>query len=296
MGPASIESHYDEALAVPGVLDEIATGERDGVDGYVLACFGDPGLDAARELAGGPVVAIAEAGMKVATYLGRGFTVVTTLEPDRRPSLGTRRAATACQEFCRNVRACEIPVLELDIPGSPAREVITAECARAVAEDDCDVIVLGCAGMADLAGTISGQIGVPVVDGVAAATTMVQSLVAMGLTTSTRCEFARTPGQGRQRTAQRLRPDLTRPSRWSVAVQDRGSPMAGTPRRSLLIARLRGDLGDELDRKRPAGHPRRAAPGDPGRRCRRPARRSRWTRSPSCSGSAASRSASRSRR
>ena len=77
MGPASIESHYDEALAVPGLLDEIAKGEREGVDGYVIACFGDPGLDAARELAVGPVVAIAEAAMRTATFLGRGFSVVT---------------------------------------------------------------------------------------------------------------------------------------------------------------------------------------------------------------------------
>jgi allantoin racemase len=44
--------------------------------------------------------------------------------------------------------------------------------------------------MADLAASISRSIGVPVVDGVAAATTMVQSLITMGLTTSTRCEFA----------------------------------------------------------------------------------------------------------
>ncbi len=189
MGPASIESHYDEALAVPGVLDEIARGEREGADGYVLACFGDPGLDAARELATGPVVAIAEAGMKVATYLGRGFTVVTTLER----TIGRAWDLTTLygvKDACRNIRACEIPVLDLEIPGSPARAVITAECARAVAEDDCDVIVLGCAGMADLATDISARIGVPVVDGVAAATTMVQSLVSMGLTTSTRCEYA----------------------------------------------------------------------------------------------------------
>ena len=68
--------------------------------------------------------------------------------------------------------------------------MITEECARAVAEDGCDVIVLGCAGMADLAADISRRIGVPVVDGVAAATTTVQSLVAMGLRTSTRSEFA----------------------------------------------------------------------------------------------------------
>ncbi|MFT2622188.1 aspartate/glutamate racemase family protein, partial [Escherichia coli] len=51
MGPASIESHYDEALAVPGLLQEIEQGEREGVDAYVIACFGDPGLSAARELA-----------------------------------------------------------------------------------------------------------------------------------------------------------------------------------------------------------------------------------------------------
>ncbi len=127
--------------------------------------------------------------MKVATYLGRGFTVVTTLE--RTVGRAWDLAAHyGVKEPCRNVRACEIPVLELDIPGSAAREVITAECARAVAEDGCDVIVLGCAGMADLAADISARIGVPVVDGVAAATTMVQSLVSMGLTTSTRCEFA----------------------------------------------------------------------------------------------------------
>jgi len=43
MGPASIESHYDEALAVPGLLSEIERGEAEGVDGYVIACFGDPG-------------------------------------------------------------------------------------------------------------------------------------------------------------------------------------------------------------------------------------------------------------
>ena len=189
MGPASIESHYDEALAVPGVLTEIARGEREDVDGYVLACIGDSGLDAARELASGPVVAIAEAGMKMATCLGRGFCVVTTLQ--RTVGRAWDLAAHyGMRESCRNVNAREIPVLEMDVPGSPAREVITAECARAVAEDDCAVNILGCAGMADLARQISGRIGGPVVDGIAAATTMVQSLVTMGLTTSTRCEFA----------------------------------------------------------------------------------------------------------
>ena len=72
MGPASIESHYDEALSVPGLLAEIAQAQagEPAADGFVIACFGDPGLDAARELADGPVVGIAEAAMHAASFLG----------------------------------------------------------------------------------------------------------------------------------------------------------------------------------------------------------------------------------
>ena len=75
-GPPSIESHYDEAMSVPGLLDAVKRGEAHGVDGYVIACFGDPGLDAAREVARGPVIGIAEAAMHTASHLGRGFSVV----------------------------------------------------------------------------------------------------------------------------------------------------------------------------------------------------------------------------
>ena len=47
-GPASIEGYYDEAFAVPGLLREIRNGEVLGMDGYIIACFDDPGLDTAR--------------------------------------------------------------------------------------------------------------------------------------------------------------------------------------------------------------------------------------------------------
>jgi allantoin racemase len=91
------------------------------------------------------------------------------------------------------VRACEIPVLELERPGG--REAITEECARAVAEDGADAIVLGCAGMADLCADISARIGVPVVDGVAAGVRTVETLVALGLATGARGEFAPPPAK-----------------------------------------------------------------------------------------------------
>lgn len=187
MGPASVESHYDEALAVPGVLAEVAAGEGEGADGYVIACFGDPGLDAARELAAGPVVGVAEAAMHAAVLVGRGFSVVTTLArtAGRAWDLARRYGFAGA---CRGVHACDVPVLELDDPG--ARKEVIALCAAAVERDGSDVVVLGCAGMAPFRAEVSREVGAPVVDGVAAATRLVESLVALGLRTSTRGEYA----------------------------------------------------------------------------------------------------------
>jgi allantoin racemase len=194
MGPASIESHYDEALSVPGILEEIERGERHGADGYVIACFGDPGLDAARERAAGPVIGIAEAAMHAAAFLGRGFSVVTTLGRTKGRAWDLA-VHYGMERRCHNVRACEVRVLELDQPGSGARELIAEECRLALAEDQSDVIVLGCAGMSDLAAELSVELGVPVVDGVSTATKLVESLVTLGLRTSTRAEFARPPAK-----------------------------------------------------------------------------------------------------
>jgi allantoin racemase len=190
-GPVSIESHLDEAAAVPGLLDEIGAGELEGCDGYVIACFGDPGLFAAREIAAGPVVGIAEAAMRTAGYLGRRFSVVTTLGR----TIGhawdiARRSGVA--ELCAGMHACEIPVVDLETDPL-ARQRILASARAALERDGSDVIVLGCAGMADLGTELSAALGCPVVDGVAAATVTVESLVRIGLRTSKRGEFAAPP-------------------------------------------------------------------------------------------------------
>lgn len=190
-GPVSIESHFDDAMSVPGVLAEIAAGERAGYDAYVIACFGDPGLLAARELAAGPVVGIAEAAMRSASYLGRGFSVITTLA---RTVGHTRDLADAygLGRHCLGVHATGIPVVELETDPAAYSTVLGAARA-ALHTDGSDVIVLGCAGMADLCARLQHDLGVPVVDGVAAATVTARSLVELGLRTSILGEFAPPP-------------------------------------------------------------------------------------------------------
>lgn len=190
MGPVSIEGYYDEAFAVPGLLAEVRKGEADGFDAYIVACFDDPGVDAARSVAKGPVIGIAEAAMHAATLIGQSFTIVTTLARAI-PTMEHLALKYGFERHCRNVRAAEFPVLALEDPDSDARPLLRAEISRAVDEDRPDSILLGCAGMADLNRELSEEFGLPVIDGVAAAVKLAEALVGLGLRNSRRGGYAR---------------------------------------------------------------------------------------------------------
>jgi allantoin racemase len=180
-GPASIEGYYDEAMSLPGLLAGIAAAK--GADAHVIACFDDTGLDAARALSRAPVIGIGEAAYHLASLIAGKFSVVTTLARSIAP-LAHNLERYGLMARCARVRAAEVPVLSLEEPGSPARARIVAEIRRAIEEDRAEAIVLGCAGMADLAAALSAECGVPVIEGVSAAVRLAEALVGLGLKTS----------------------------------------------------------------------------------------------------------------
>ena len=191
-GPLSIEGHFDEAIAAAGVAEQVRRAGADGgpvPDAVVIACFGDPGLDAAREASAAPVLGIAEAAFHVASLLATGFSVVTTM---------TRTCVIAehlvhkygFERRCRGIHGTDIPVLALEEAGEASTAQIE-ECARsALTHDRSGAIVLGCAGMAGLCATLSQRLGVPVIDGVAAAVKLAEALAALHLGTSKQGDYA----------------------------------------------------------------------------------------------------------
>ena len=81
-------------------------------------------------------------------------------------------------------------MLELDDPASNAYARILDCAAQALERDRSGAIVLGCAGMADLCASLQQRLGVPVIDGVAAAVKLAEGLVSLGLKTSKRGDYA----------------------------------------------------------------------------------------------------------
>ncbi|MBY5988807.1 aspartate/glutamate racemase family protein [Roseovarius atlanticus] len=181
--PVSIEGHYDEAMAMPKLLDQVREAEAGNADAIVVACFDDPGLGACREIATGPVVGLCEAAVKAASMIATSFSVITTL-PRSAPIIEELVRRYGLDHQCRKVRSAAIPVLALEEPGSNARIQVRDEILRAIEEDRCEAVVLGCAGMSDLVEWLSEETGIPVIDGVSVATKFAEALVGAGLKTS----------------------------------------------------------------------------------------------------------------
>ena len=187
-GPASIEGHVEEALAAAAVLDVIAR-QGDEYDGIAIACYGDPGLYAARELASVPVVGIAEASMLLACTVAHRFSVVTVIDRVV-PMLEDVVARYGLRDRCASVRGTPLAVLDIERDPTAASRMVLEESRRAIAEDRAEAICLGCAGMGTLECEVrDGLDGVPVIDGVAAAVKMLEGLVGLGLHTSRRAAF-----------------------------------------------------------------------------------------------------------
>lgn len=187
-GPVSIEGLYDEAFAAAGVAEQIRLAEP--FDAAVIACFGDPGLDAAREACDVPVLGIAEAAFHAAAFLATGFSVVTTMT---RTCIIAERLVQryGFESVCRGIHGTDIPVLALEAGGVAMTAQIEAAARSALQADRSGAIVLGCAGMAGLTEALTIRLGVPVIDGVSAAVKFAEALVGLGLKTSKRGDYAR---------------------------------------------------------------------------------------------------------
>ena len=174
--PLAIQGPEDDAICRPYVMAEVAQAAANGADAIIIACFDDPALDAARASVTIPVLGIGEAGFHAAMMLGGRFSVVTTL-PVAIPILEENLVHYGIAAACARVRAAGVAVLELEDEASGAVAKVSAEIARAKAEDGVGAIVLGCAGMADLATKMEAAHGLKVIDGVGAAAAFAAALV-----------------------------------------------------------------------------------------------------------------------
>ena len=168
-GPPGIESqaHADGVVAP---LCELIRSRADSASAFIIACYSDPGLHAARETTSKPVLGIAESAMVTALTRGERFGIISILDASIPRHQRAVRAAGLSARFAGDVA---IGVSVVDLAGEDeVFEKLVAAGRRVCDEDGANVLILGCAGMARYRERLQDMLGVPVIDPTQAAATL----------------------------------------------------------------------------------------------------------------------------
>ncbi len=176
-GAHYISNEAAYAIAAHSALDALAEAGP-GFDAVMLACFGDPGLFALKEVSAVPVVGLAEAGMIEAARHGR-FSIVTGGVLWK--VMLTRLAlALGMQDRIASIRPISWTgdMVAADPDGAIA--FLAAETRAAVQQDGAQAVIMGGAALAGLAGRIAPQVAIPVIDSVHAGARVAAALAGAG--------------------------------------------------------------------------------------------------------------------
>lgn len=187
-GPATIEGYLDAQLSAIGICEEIARCQSN-TDAFVIACFSDPGLYAAREITKIPVVGIAEAAMVTAIQLGHKFSLLSPLKK-MRPILRRLTASYGFLDQLASVQTVEMSVLKAAVHGEERLAAFMQAGEIAIEQDGAEVLILAGAVLAGMEIQMTDKLGIPVLDPVKCAMVQAQGLVKMHLCNSKKGGFS----------------------------------------------------------------------------------------------------------
>lgn len=166
--PELIVTPEDTAMAEGAVMAAVAR-HGEGVDGIVLASFGDTGIARVRAQVRVPVLGIARAGLAVASAVGERFAMVT-FAPQMVPALHQ-----TIRDAGHEGRLAGMHTVEGWNWSSPGAiqddlfEPLRALCMKAAQGPGVGSIVLGGGPLAGLAARLQPYVPVPMIDGTSAA-------------------------------------------------------------------------------------------------------------------------------
>jgi Asp/Glu/hydantoin racemase len=184
-----IVTRADWLVAGPATLAALAT-RRGHYDAAVIACFGDPGLDAAKEMLDVPVLGISEAAFHAACMLGRRFGIVS-FTAALRPMFEECMAHHGLAARCAGFRMGPAFAGDAGRVAEERRDMIVELCRQSVDQDGAEVVILAGGPLAGLAPLIAPDVAVPLVDGTAAAVRLAEAMVGLAPQGAPRARRAR---------------------------------------------------------------------------------------------------------
>lgn len=171
-GPFGIESDDDVAVAAGLMVRRVGSADADG---FVIACYSDPGVARCREVTTRPVLGIQEGAARYCAERQLRFGVLAL------SSASIARHVAHIQhlgleQFHAGERELGISV-EQSASDPATRDKVMSAAQSLIQEAGAQAIVLGCAGMVRHRKPAEAALGVPVIDPVQAAVELAHGMV-----------------------------------------------------------------------------------------------------------------------
>lgn len=190
-GVAYIETRAEACIGGYAVLQELAQ-HYPGHQAAIVAAFGDPGLEAAREALPIPVVGLTEASLMTAAQLGSKIGIIA-ISGRIKPWYAETVVRYGMQNRLAGIRSLDESIRDIAQVQTDQTQALLTLCQQAIEADGADVLIIAGAPLAGLARNIKEQIPVPLVDGVSCAVRQAELLARLALDKAQQGSYAPPP-------------------------------------------------------------------------------------------------------
>lgn len=166
--------YYDESVNVTNLIKEIEN--NDTSDAFIISCFEDPAIEIARSIKSKLIIGIGEASFYTANLIAKNFSIITTLSRSNE-AIKNNLVNYGLDHKCVSINAIEVPVLDLETMSKINLSKLKNEIKRTIEEDKAESIILCTPGMFNITKQLEEEFQIPIIEGVSAAITMVESLL-----------------------------------------------------------------------------------------------------------------------
>mgnify|MGYP006158385833 FL=1 len=166
-------SYYLETANVSKIVKEIESNNSS--DAFIIACYEDTGIDVIRKITSRPVIGIGEAAFYTANIIANKFSIITNLSASHE-ALKNNLIKYDLDHKCVSLKSIEVPILDMETMSKSNIKKLENEINRTICEDKPEAIIITSPGILNLTKIFSDRFNIPIVEGVTAAATLLETL------------------------------------------------------------------------------------------------------------------------
>lgn len=171
--PEVLESFESYTKASYEVMEYLQ--QTKGYDGILLACFGDPGLFALKEITRVPLIGIAESSFAIAQLLGYKFSIMAASQKAK-PMMDQLVKSYGLENRLASVETLDLAIEEFLHNKELLLDALLEAGKRAISRG-AEVLIFGCAGMTMLGDDVERILGLPIIDPIKAGIVSLDAII-----------------------------------------------------------------------------------------------------------------------